>query len=196
MAKRVLFLKRRADLDLGVFRAAMTKTAAAQGVTVHLTHDSGYRLHEPVYDAVVEAPADGDAVDQGLVDRSLIDEATSDSVVAEEVVIVDGLSSPDAVTMFAFLNRLPSSDRATFQKYWRDHHGPIAGRVPGLRRYIQNHTIGDGDDPYDGIAQTWFDDLDAMRASATSPELARTRADEPNFMISGRLPFVVCVPVR
>ena len=36
----------------------------------------------------------------------------------------------------------------------------------------------------------------AMRTSATSVELAKTRADEPNFMISGRLPFVVCVPVR
>jgi uncharacterized protein (TIGR02118 family) len=190
MAKRVLFLKRRGDLDVGTFRAGLT-SGVAPTAHLHFTHDSGYRLHEPVYDAVVEADESVEALDPALVDPG-----ASGSLVANEVVIVDGTPPTDAVTMFAFLNRLPSSDRATFQKYWRDHHGPIAGRVPGLRRYIQNHTIGDGDDPYDGIAQTWFDDLDAMRASATSPELARTRADEPNFMISGRLPFVVCVPVR
>jgi uncharacterized protein (TIGR02118 family) len=177
MAKRVLFLKRRGDLDVGTFRAGLT-SGVAPTAHLHFTHDSGYRLHEPVYDAVVEADESVEALDPALVDSG-----ASGSLVANEVVIVDGTPPTDAVTMFAFLNRLPSSDRATFQKYWRDHHGPIAGRVPGLRRYIQNHTIGDGDDPYDGIAQTWFDDLDAMRASATSPELARTRADEPNFMI-------------
>jgi uncharacterized protein (TIGR02118 family) len=94
------------------------------------------------------------------------------------------------------LYRRPDVPPARFHEILRDEHGPMAERLPGLRRYVQNHTIGDSDGPYDGIAQTWFDDLDAMRASATSAELAQTRADEPNFMISGRLPFVVCVPVR
>lgn len=190
MAKRLLFVKRRSALDVETFRAALRSSAAA-ATQLHLTHDSGYRLHEPVYDAVVEASESGEAFDPALVDQ-----AGSGSLIADEVVIVDGTPPSDAVTMFAFLNRLPGSDRAAFQRYWRDHHGPIAGRVPGLRRYVQNHTIGDGNDLYDGIAQTWFDDLGAMRASATSAELGKTRADEPNFMISGRLPFVVCVPVR
>ncbi len=190
MAKRLLFLKRRADLDVDTFGAQLARTATP-GVTFHLTHPSGYRRREPVFDAVVEAGETG-----AVFDRALIDESASGSLIADEVVIVDGEPSPDSVTMFAFLNRLPHTDRATFQRYWRDHHGPIAGRVPGLRRYVQNHTAGDDEAAYDGIAQTWFDDLDAMRASAGSAELARTRADETNFIISGRLPFVVCVPVR
>jgi uncharacterized protein (TIGR02118 family) len=190
VAKRLLFVKRRTALDVDTFRAGLRSSAAATA-HLHFTHDSGYRLHEPVYDAVVEASESGEAFDPALVD-----EAGSGSLIADEVVIVDGTPPPDAVTMFAFLNRLPGTERTTFQQYWRDHHGPIAGRVPGLRRYVQNHTIGDRDDSYDGIAQTWFDDLDAMRTSATSAELGKTRADEPNFMISGRLPFVVCVPVR
>jgi uncharacterized protein (TIGR02118 family) len=186
----MLFVKRRGDLDVESFRGGLTSSVAPSG-QIHFTHDSGYRLHEPVYDAVVEANESGEAFDPALIDP-----LSSGSLIADEVVIVDGMPPPDAVTMFAFLNRLPGTERAAFQQYWRDHHGPIAGRVPGLRRYIQNHTIGDSDAPYDGIAQTWFDDLDAMRASATSTELAQTRADEPNFMISGRLPFVVCLPVR
>ena len=193
MAKRLLFVKRRADLDVETFRAELT-SSVAPSAHLHFTHDTGYRLHDPVYDAVVEAEASGEPLDRGL-----IDEEASGALVANEIVIVDGTPPPDAVTMFAFLNRLPGTDRATFQRYWREHHGPIAGRVPGLRRYVQNHTLVEdngGGEPYDGIAQTWFDDLDAMRTSATSVELAKTRADEPNFMISGRLPFVVCVPVR
>ena len=190
MAKRLLFLKRRADLDVTEFGAQLARTATP-GVTFHLTHASGYRRREPVFDAVIEARQTG-----AVFDRALIDESKSGSLIADEVVIVDGEPAPDSVTMFAFLNRLPNTDRASFQRYWRDHHGPIAGRVPGLRRYVQNHTAPDEDAPYDGVAQTWFDDLDAMRASAGSAELERTRADESNFMISGRLPFVVCVPVR
>jgi uncharacterized protein (TIGR02118 family) len=189
VAKRLLFVKRRANLDLETFSAGLTRSAPPTA-HLHFTHSSGYRLHEPVYDAVVEADVSGEPFDAGLVD-----DAASGTLVAEEVVIVGGDPAPDSVTMFAFLNRLPGTDRATFQRYWRDHHGPIAGRVPGLRRYVQNHTTGEDDARYDGIAQTWFDDLDAMRSS-TSPELAETRADEPNFMVSGRLPFVVCTPVR
>ncbi len=38
---------------------------------------------------------------------------------------------------------------------------------------------------------SWFDDLDSLRAAGQTPEYARTRADEPNFMISGRLAFVI-----
>jgi uncharacterized protein (TIGR02118 family) len=186
----MLFVKRRGDLELAAFRVAVTSSAAVN-TRLHLTHDSGYRRHEPVYDAVVEADESGDPFDTGLIDR-----AASGTLLATEVVIVDGEPTAESVTMFAFLNRLPGTPRSAFQQYWRDRHGPIASRVPGLRKYVQNHTFGDGDAPYDGIAQTWFDGLDAMRASAPSDELARTRADEPNFMISGRLPFVVCVPVR
>ena len=120
-------------------------------------------------------------------------------MLAHEVVIVDGAPPPGALTMFAFLNRLPGTGAAAFHAYWRDHHGPIAARVPGLRRYVQNQVTvalaGDGAPVFDGVAQTWFDDLDAVRTSARSEELQRTRADEPNFMLSGRLPFVVCFPI-
>jgi hypothetical protein len=44
---------------------------------------------------------------------------------------------------------------------------------------------------YDGVAITWFDDTQAMRESATTPEYARTRADEVNFIAPGRLPFII-----
>ena len=196
--KRLDFFKRRPDLDLAAFRAQVQETYARTPCVLHFTHDSGYRAHEPDYDCVVELSAD-DADAPRAEDAMFTDPSTSGSVLAHEAVIVDGDPPPGSVTMFAFLNRLPGTEPAAFHAYWRDHHGPIAGRVPGLRRYVQNQVVvasGPVDAPrFDGVAQTWFDDLDAMRESAKSEELQRTRADEPNFMISGRLPFVVCSPV-
>ncbi len=46
---------------------------------------------------------------------------------------------------------------------------------------------------YDGVAETWFDNLDAMRASGETPEYRAVRADEPNFLrtADGRLPFII-----
>ena len=32
-------------------------------------------------------------------------------------------------------------DRAEALRYWREVHGPIVARVPGLRKYVQNHSL-------------------------------------------------------
>lgn len=74
-----------------------------------------------------------------------------------------------------------------FQRYWRETHGPIAARIPGVRRYVQCHTLPDsyGRDtppPYDGAAELWFDDMDAFRAALPSAELQAAREDELNFI--------------
>ena len=73
-----------------------------------------------------------------------------------------------------------------FQRYWRETHGPIAARIPGVRRYVQNHTLPelyDTEHPpaYDGAAELWFDDLDSLRAGIGSPENQAAREDEKNF---------------
>jgi hypothetical protein len=41
------------------------------------------------------------------------------------------------------------------------------------------------------VAITWFDDTQAMRASAASPQYPRVRADEPNFIAPGDAPFII-----
>ena len=82
-----------------------------------------------------------------------------------------------------------------FQPYWSRIHGPLAALIPGVRRYVQSHTRRSayeaGRAPlYDGVAVTWFDDTRAMRVSATTPEYARVRADEANF-ITREPPFII-----
>jgi uncharacterized protein (TIGR02118 family) len=76
-----------------------------------------------------------------------------------------------------------------FQRYWRETHAPIVKRIPGLRRYVQCHVLPElydrhsGEGPvYDGAAELWFDDLDAMRQAMRSSEVRAAQEDERNFI--------------
>ena len=88
------------------------------------------------------------------------------------------------------LHRRPDMDRDEFRRYWRDVHGPIAARMPGLRKYVQNHGLPDpasGDLPCDGVAELWFDSPEALQAAFASPEGVATMADSPNFLDMDRV---------
>ena len=94
-----------------------------------------------------------------------------------------------AIKSIEFVTRRPDLPVDVFQRHWREVHGPIAAAIPVLRRYVQSHALPETyarrPPPFDGIAMTWFDSTDAMRQSATTPEYARTRADEANFIAPG-----------
>ena len=78
------------------------------------------------------------------------------------------------------LRRKPGTTRAEFQRYWRDDHAQLVAEraeVLGIRRYVQVHTSdedalhealqarNDGSpEPYDGVAELWFDSLDAFNS--------------------------------
>ena len=83
-----------------------------------------------------------------------------------------------------------------FQRYWRETHGPIAARIPGLRRYVQCHTLPElyaRDTPpaYDGAAELWFDDMASFREAMRSPEVQAAREDETNFIDHSRVALFV-----
>lgn len=91
------------------------------------------------------------------------------------------------VKLLYLITRKPELTVEEFQRYWRETHAPIAARIPGLRRYVQCHiptTLYAGDTPpaYDGVAELWFDDFDALRSALASPEVAAAREDERNFI--------------
>jgi uncharacterized protein (TIGR02118 family) len=111
-------------------------------------------------------------------------------------VIKDGPIPPNAVKNIEFVNRRPGMALAAFQRYWREIHGPIASRIPVIRRYEQNHLASsayaeDPAPPYDGLAVTWFDSTAEMRRGAATPEYAATRVDEANFLPPGHLPIII-----
>lgn len=73
-----------------------------------------------------------------------------------------------------------------FQAYWLDVHAPIVLKLPGVRGYVQNHTLISGykkrEPAVDGVAELWFESTDAMRDLKETAELAAIRADHPLFM--------------
>lgn len=69
-----------------------------------------------------------------------------------------------------------------FQRYWRTRHAELVRSVPGLRRYVQNHTllsVYERREPAaDGVAELWFDDEVCLRQGLGSAQMAAVRADE------------------
>lgn len=66
-----------------------------------------------------------------------------------------------------------------------ERHAEIVERLPGLRRYVQNHAIAapDGDQPlYTGIGEAWFDDIAAARTTLARPEWTAVIEDADTFM--------------
>jgi uncharacterized protein (TIGR02118 family) len=81
------------------------------------------------------------------------------------------------------VRRRTDIDPAEFHRYWRDQHGPLVRSlqsVLGIRRYVQTHrmetALNDAlrasrgaREPFDGVAELWWDDLDALVAAISSP---------------------------
>jgi uncharacterized protein (TIGR02118 family) len=82
-----------------------------------------------------------------------------------------------------------------FSRYWREVHGPIGRRIPGLRRLVQSHPVplpaDMGSPDFDGVAELWFDDLPALEAARRSPEWRASTEDEPNFIDETRTAVLV-----
>jgi uncharacterized protein (TIGR02118 family) len=82
------------------------------------------------------------------------------------------------------LTRLPHLSRAAFQAYWFNTHAPLVASVADtlqIRRYVQLHSLPpeasaglrasrEAPAEYDGVAELWFDSLDALAANSQRPE--------------------------
>ncbi len=84
-----------------------------------------------------------------------------------------------------FNNAMPRADAL---RYWRETHGPLVAKVPGLRKYIQNHaaTAPENDLQFDGTLELWFDRVDAFQAAAGTPEWQAVMEDSAKFVDMGR----------
>ena len=73
--------------------------------------------------------------------------------------------------------RRPELSLEEFQARWLEVHGPLVrklrAQIPAMRRYVQSHLVpGEASDtlrssrkaaePYDGITEVWFDDLQGL----------------------------------
>jgi uncharacterized protein (TIGR02118 family) len=94
------------------------------------------------------------------------------------------------IKSLSLLVRKDGMTHAQFMQHWVDVHAPLALAVPGLRRYVQCHIRDERRRPdipdigvaIDGIAETWFDDLDAMARALATPEMKALHADGALFI--------------
>jgi len=88
--------------------------------------------------------------------------------------------------MVIFFKRRPGMPVEAFQEHWRTRHAEIIARLPGIRRYVQNHALASsyrkGEPAFDGVAESSFDDSEAMKALVGTPQYDAVIADEPNFI--------------
>jgi uncharacterized protein (TIGR02118 family) len=105
------------------------------------------------------------------------------------------------------LTRLPHLSREAFQDYWFNTHAPLVASVAEtllIRRYVQLHSLPaeasaairasrDAPVEYDGVAELWFDSLDALAANGARPEAQAAGAllleDERRFIDLPRSPL-------
>jgi len=105
------------------------------------------------------------------------------------------------------LVRLPHLTRDAFQSYWFDTHAPLVASVAEtlqIRRYVQLHSqpaevsagiraSRDAPQDYDGVAELWFDSLEALAENGRRPEAQAAGAllleDEKRFIDLPRSPL-------
>jgi uncharacterized protein (TIGR02118 family) len=213
MIKAITFVKRKPGMSVEDFQAYWR--AKHPEVVVRLpglrryvqSHAllAGYRKGELPWDGIAEVWMDDmesfrrlpgakeyeavQADEKRFIGRSAV-------LLVDDVVVKGGPVAKDGVKNIELVSRPKDMDVEKFHAYWRDVHGPLAAKIPAIRRYVQSHArmgaYRDGREPiYDGCAITWFDSTADMRASAATPEYAATRADEPNFLPPGRLPIII-----
>jgi len=167
----------------------------------------GYRKGELLFDAITEMWFDSAATYSSFLDSpawsrarededAFLDQSRTMVMPVDVYVIKDGPIPPNAVKNIEFVNRRPGMPLGPFRDYWRNVHGPLASRIPVIRRYEQNHLAKSGYEDnrqpaYDGLAVTWFSSTADMKAGTTTSEYAETRADEPHFLPDGHLPIII-----
>lgn len=96
------------------------------------------------------------------------------------------------------LRRKPELTWEEFSAYWRDIHAPLVAaraEILGIRRYVQVRTLqsrevharmqarnGGSPEPFDGIAELWFDNLEGTGHPGAAQAARELREDEANFI--------------
>ena len=90
------------------------------------------------------------------------------------------------IKVVVLLRRPARFTRERFHRWWLDEHVPLVTILPGLRKYrvslVTGSTSHPGQEPWDGIAELYFDDraaLDAAWSSEVGPGGAGPFAGEP-----------------
>jgi uncharacterized protein (TIGR02118 family) len=122
-------------------------------------------------------------------EENFVNHAHAEDLACTDRVIVDGARTTQMLKGIFTVKRQPEMKLAEFRRYWKEVHGPIAAKLPGLRRYVQCEVIAEP--RWDGAAQLWFDDPDAVRGSLESDYYKReSHPDTQKFIAHAAVVWV------
>ncbi len=215
MIKIIYFFKRRPGMSVEDFQAHWRTThadiiVALPGIRRYVQNHvlpSAYRKGEPAFDGVAESWFDDSGALKALAatpqyaavradEPQFIDGATMGSIITEEHVLKDGPAPAGGIKTVDFVTHKPGMPLDAFFEYWRKDHGALGAAAPAARRYVQSHTrrsiYAAGRTPaFDGAAMMWFDDMNALRAAAATPEFERLRAAVATFVARDKSPSLL-----
>ena len=92
------------------------------------------------------------------------------------------------VKLIALLKAKPGLSRAEFEKRWVEDHAPLTLKFKNLKGYrinvaIDEHQEIEGELPFDGTAELWWDSVEEMQADFDSPEAETAVADADTFTV-------------
>ncbi len=118
---------------------------------------------------------------------NFIDREHVEYLTTRDIVVLDGPRKPGMVKGVWPNKRKAGMSVAEFRRYWAEVHAPMALKLPGLRRYERSETLDElyqyAEPRWDGVAQLWFDDVEAAHRFLQSDEFINgTWADGEKFV--------------
>jgi uncharacterized protein (TIGR02118 family) len=96
--------------------------------------------------------------------------------------------SSKAVKLIALLKAKPGMTREDFSRRWVEGHAPLTLRFKNLKGYrinvaIEEYQELEGELPYDGTAELWWESLEEMQEDFASEEASTAVADADTFTV-------------
>jgi uncharacterized protein (TIGR02118 family) len=94
----------------------------------------------------------------------------------------------EPVKLIALLKGKPGMSRREFGERWVKGHAPLTLRFPNLKGYRINVALDeyqeiDGELPFDGTAELWWDSLEEMHEDFDSAEADTAVSDADTFTV-------------
>ena len=86
------------------------------------------------------------------------------------------------------LTRRDGDTPEDFRHWWLEEHAPLARRLPGLQKLVFN--VVEGDQPYAGVSELWFDSQEAFEAAYAS-EIGQQVAADSFAHVGARVRLIV-----
>lgn len=179
----------------------------ADDPTQQTAHAEAVQESQP-FDALFEVGAPDADYDRLLAAIKDIPKRIEDSIDLANSTVIAGvehliISGEDAITIVFAIRRLPGMAPEAFYDHWLNKHADVGRSIANLRGYRQFHgdaaatkeaarATGVGLDDYDGVAQSYFKDVEDFLKIMSEPEMVQDALeDEKNFIDHTRSPMGV-----